>query len=363
MIEFSCRLERPRFLLDAEFSAPGGCVALFGASGSGKTTVSKLIAGIERPDRGRIVVGNRVLVDTASSIRVPVHKRRVGFVFQDGQLLPHLSVLQNLRYGAFFAPEGTGSVSFDFVIDLLGIRQLLSARPATLSGGERQRVAIGRALLAAPSILIMDEPLASLDVQRKAEILPFIERLRDELALPIVYVSHAIEEVARLATHVVRMGGGKVLAQGAPEEVFAAPMADPAAGRFEVVSFLTGNVLRQLPEFGMTILAHPAGEITLPAGFAEAGRALRVAINATNVTLAKERPTGLSVRTVLAGEIKAVVENQGPAALVTVELTGGDRISAYLTRLALADLSIGVGSKVYALVKGAAVDERGIATV
>jgi molybdate transport system ATP-binding protein len=363
MIEFSCRLERPRFVLDAEFSAPSGCVALFGPSGSGKTTVAKLIAGLERPDRGRVTVGGTILLDSDLSIDVPVHKRRVGFVFQDGQLLPHLSVEQNLRYGAYFAAEDAGAASFDTVVDLLGLRPLLAARPATLSGGERQRVAIGRALLAAPRMLVMDEPLASLDMERKAEILPFIERLRDEVALPIVYVSHVIEEVARLATRVVRLSAGKVIAQGHPVEVFAAPALAPDAGRFEVVSFLSGSVVRELPEFGMTILAHPAGEITLPGLFRDKSRALRIAVPATNVTLAKEPPRGLSVRTVLEGKVKAIAAGDGPSALVTLELAGGDRIAAYLTRLALAELEIVVGSTVFALVKAAAIDERAVMAI
>lgn len=361
MISFSCRLARPRFRLDADFSISDGCVALFGASGSGKTTIAKLIAGLERPDRGRIVVDDRVLVDTAAGIDVPVHKRRVGLVFQDGQLLPHLSVRQNLAYGRYFAPKDETATSLDTVVDLLGIGHLLDARPATLSGGERQRVAIGRALFAAPRVLVMDEPLASLDAERKLEILPFIERLRDELALPIVYVSHAVEEVARLATVVVRLSGGQVIAEGPPADVFASALPEAGADRFEAVSFLSGTAIRELPEFGITILAHPAGEITLSGRYGALNETVRIAIQASDVTLAVEKPHGLSVRTVLRGHVQKIAAGDGPSALATVELVGGGRVSAYLTRLAIADLGLAPGREVYALVKSVSIDARAVA--
>lgn len=363
MISFSCRLTRPRFVLDAEFSAPGGCIALFGTSGSGKTTIARLIAGLEHPDRGHISVGEHVLVDTERRVRVPTHKRRIGFVFQDGQLLPHLSVRQNLDYGRSFSSNDPGAhtAAFDEIVDLLGIEHLLTARPATLSGGERQRVAIGRALLASPRLLVMDEPLASLDTARKLEILPFIERLRDELALPIVYVSHALEEVARLATTVVRMAEGRVIGQGTPADVFAS-LPSRKADRFETVSFLSGTVAREIPEFGMTILAHPAGEIALAGRFARHVH-LRVAIPATDVTLATERPHGLSVRTVLAGRITAIEDGADSSALVRLELIGGDQIAASLTRLAVADLGLAKGRDIYALIKAVSIDEQTVAMI
>ncbi len=361
IVEFSCRLSRARFALDADFSAQGGCVALFGTSGSGKTTITRLIAGLERPDRGRIAVGGNVLVDTAAGLWEPVHKRRIGLVFQDGQLLPHLSVLQNLEYGRSFAPSDAPAATFDTVVEILGIAHLLSARPATLSGGERQRVAIGRALLAAPRILVMDEPLASLDAARKLEILPFIERPRDELRLPIVYVSHAVDEVARLATTVVRLADGRVIGQGAPADVFA-PAEPNRADRFETVSFLSGNVVRELPEFAMTILAHPAGEIALPGRFGHAGT-LRVAIPATGVTLATVRPHGLSVRTVLSGHVRSIKDDGASSARGVVELIGGDRIVASLTRLAVADLELAEGREVHALIKAVSIDEHSVATL
>jgi molybdate transport system ATP-binding protein len=361
MISVSCRLERPRFTLDVAFDCPDRCVALFGPSGSGKTTVAKVIAGLERPQQARIVIDGSLLADTGTGVRVPVHKRRVGLVFQDGQLLPHLSVRQNLDYGRRFAPRDAEAIPFDTVVELLGIGHLLAARSATLSGGERQRVAIGRALLAAPRLLVMDEPLAALDMERKLEILPFIERLRDELDLPIVYVSHAMEEVARLATRVVRLKEGRVVGEGAPAEVFAVLDDETAAGRFDAVSLVAGRILRELPEFAMTILAHPAGEIALPGRFGRTGETVRVAIRSTNVTLATAKPQGLSVRTALAGRVTSVAVGGGPLALVTVELVGGDRIAAYLTRLAIADLALAEGSEVYALVKAVSIDERSLA--
>lgn len=361
MISFSCRLARPRFVLDADFSFPGGCTALFGVSGSGKTTVARLIAGIDRPDRGRIEVDDHVLVDTEARIWEPIHKRRVGLVFQDGQLLPHLNARQNLAYGRYFAPSGTKGVSFDEVVDLLGIGHLLAAYPATLSGGERQRIAIGRALLADPRILVMDEPLASLDGERKHEILPFIERLRDEVGLPIVYVSHAVEEVARLANLVVRLADGRVIAQGTPAEVFATRLPEASADRLEAISFLSGPVVREIPEFGISIVAHPAGEIAIPALLGGNTGSLRVAIQAANVSLATEKPRNLSVRTVLSGRVQAVAaDNPGPSGLVTVELQGGDRLAASVTRYAIADLGLAPGREVYALVKAVSIDERGV---
>lgn len=360
MITFSCRLARPRFTLDADFAFPGGCTALFGPSGSGKTTIARLIAGIERPDRGRIAVGDHVLVDTEAGIREPIHKRRVGLVFQDGQLLPHLTVRHNLAYGRYFAPSEAQSVTFDGVVDLLGIGRLLAAYPATLSGGERQRVAIGRALLAAPRLLVMDEPLASLDAERKHEILPFVERLRDEVGLPIVYVSHAVEEVARLANLVVRLADGRVVAHGTPAEVFAARLPEASADRFEAISFLSGPVVRESPEFGISIVAHPAGEIAIPALFGGKAGSVRVAIQAGNVSLATEKPRNLSVRTVLSGRVQAITAGPGASGLVTVELEGGDSLAASVTRHAIADLDLAPGSEVYALVKAVSIDERGV---
>jgi len=200
------------FTIDIAFRTGGGATALFGPSGSGKTTVLHAIAGLLRPERGRIVFDGRVMLDTAEGIFVPAYRRDVGYVFQDGRLFPHLTVRQNLLFGRYFArrrPRRHDGMTLDNVVGLLGIEHILSRRPANLSGGERQRVAIGRALLAEPCMLLMDEPLAALDVARKAEILPVLERLRDVSRVPILYVSHDVAEVTRIANTVIVMENGR----------------------------------------------------------------------------------------------------------------------------------------------------------
>jgi len=206
------------FTLDATFETEGHLVALFGRSGAGKTTLINVIAGLIVPDNGRVVVDGTTLVDTDRGVFVPKHRRRIGYVFQEGRLLPHLTVRQNLLFGRFFTPRGDRYGSLGHVVELLGLGALLDRRPGSLSGGEKQRVALGRALLRSPRLLLMDEPLASLDDARKAEILPYIETLRDEVRVPIVYVSHAVSEVMRLATTVVVLRAGKVTGVGPAAE-------------------------------------------------------------------------------------------------------------------------------------------------
>lgn len=216
MIEVQVRYDQGDFALDAAFASDRHVVALFGPSGSGKTTLLNAIAGLIRPQAARIVIGGTVLTDTEARVFLAPHRRRVGYVFQDARLFPHLNVGRNLAYGRWFAPPRERNQTFDEVVALLGIEPLLERRPRNLSGGEKQRVAIGRALLASPRLLLMDEPLASLDEARKRETLPYLERLRDQLAIPIVYVSHSRPEVERLAGRIVEMEGGRVVREPSP---------------------------------------------------------------------------------------------------------------------------------------------------
>lgn len=222
MISVDVKLARPAFDLAIAFSGGERIIALFGPSGSGKTTVLHLIAGLERGGTGRIAFGGEVFLDTAAGVFVPSHKRRAGLVFQDAQLFPHMSVKQNLWFGHAFAPKtGQQPVPPEAVIETLGIAPLLGRRPLSLSGGEKQRVALARALIASPRLLLMDEPLSSLDDARKEEILTLIERVRDEFSVPILYVSHARSEVERLADKVVRLEAGRISASGTPAEVLS----------------------------------------------------------------------------------------------------------------------------------------------
>jgi len=204
------RLKRSHFSIDVTFDGSPGLTALFGHSGSGKTTILNMIAGTQRPDSGLITVDGRTLTDTEAGIFVPPHRRRVGFVFQDAQLFPHLTVGQNIRFGRWFTPAEDTAPREDLVTGVLGIDGLLRRRPATLSGGEKQRVALARALLSSPRILLMDEPLSGLDDARRNEIMTLIERVRDDFAIPIVYVTHTRDEVRRLANRIVRLKDGHV---------------------------------------------------------------------------------------------------------------------------------------------------------
>src|SRR5579872_2553680 len=220
MLRVSVIKRRPEFTLSASFSAPTpGVIAVFGRSGSGKTTLIDLLAGLLPPDEGEVHLAGTVLTDTRSGIAVAPERRRIGYVFQDARLFPHLSVAGNLRYGEKRAGHGPHYIRFEEVTGLLGLDSLLHRRPHQLSGGERQRVALGRALLSQPQLLLLDEPLASLDAGRREEVLPYLEALRDWLSVPMVYVSHQFEEVLRLATHVVLMEAGSVSAQGSLTEV------------------------------------------------------------------------------------------------------------------------------------------------
>jgi len=207
--------------VEVQFVSEGGVTALFGRSGAGKTSLVNIICGLIRPDRAHISLDGDVLVDTERHIYVPRHRRRIGYIFQEGRLFPHLTVRQNLLYGWWFTPAPKRFGDFELVVELLGIGHLLRRRPGRLSGGEKQRVAIGRALLSSPRLLLMDEPLASLDDARKDEILPYLERLRDEIKVPIIYVSHSVAEVTRLATTIVVIVNGRVAAAGPTSEVMA----------------------------------------------------------------------------------------------------------------------------------------------
>jgi molybdate transport system ATP-binding protein len=355
MIDVDVARQVGSFDLKVAFCNDDGITALFGRSGAGKSLTIGLIAGLDRPDQGHVVLDGRTLVDTDKGVFLPAYRRHIGMVFQDSHLFPHLGVRQNLLFGRWFAPRATRSVSFDAVVETLGIGQLLGRTPAKLSGGERQRVAIGRALLSGPQLLLMDEPLAALDRARRLEILPLIERLRDEFKIPIVYVSHDIEEVSRLASRVVVLERGHVGAIGDPAEVLPTMLGDDA--RSERASILTMRVGTRDETYGLTELIHPAGSVWLAGPHGAEGTRLRIVVKATDVTLSTAPPLGLSVQGALRGRL-GEIESLGPLAIAHVVLDGDGTLLAMTTRRALDKLGLGAGEPIFALVKTAALDER-----
>ncbi|WP_449040691.1 molybdenum ABC transporter ATP-binding protein [Paracoccus sp. (in: a-proteobacteria)] len=345
-VSISLRHRLADFTLDVAFDAPSGVTVLFGPSGSGKSTVLNAVAGLLRPDAGKVAVGGTVLTDTAQRLFVPPHRRRLGVIFQDGRLFPHLSVRQNLRYGRWFSPAHTRRTPESAVVEMLGIGALLDRAPATLSGGERQRVAIGRALLADPRLILADEPLSALDDDRKGEILPYLERLRDEWGVPMLYVSHSPAEVARIATTVVMLDAGRITRIGPAAEVLADP-ATAGPGR-EAGAVIEAQVIRHHDD-GVTELAAGGLPLFLPAIGAAPGARLRLRIAAPDVMLARGRPTEISALNILPGTVESLTE-QGGQVLVRLSTPAGPVLSR-ITRRSAAQLGVAPGEALTAVVK------------
>jgi molybdate transport system ATP-binding protein len=350
------------FALDVSFEAGSGLTALFGRSGAGKTSLINAIAGLLRPERGRIAVAGEVLTDTERRIFVPPRRRRIGYVFQEGRLFPHLSVRRNLLYGSWFAAatDSGGAVDLDHVVRLLGIAALLDRSTGNLSGGEKQRVAIGRALLSRPRLLVMDEPLAALDEARRQEILPYIERLRDEAGVPIVYVSHQVAEVTRLATTMVVLSEGRVAAMGPPAAIMGRIDLYPLTGRAEAGALLATRVAAHDAAFGLTTLRTAAGDLRVPHLDLPVGAALRVRIRARDVMIGLQPPEGLSALNVLPGIVAEIGRAEG--AIIEIRLDcAGEALVARLTRRSVETLGLQPGRPVYAVIKSIAFDHHALA--
>lgn len=345
------------FAFDVSFEAPAGVTALFGRSGSGKTSVINAIAGLLRPQSGQIKIEDQVLFDAERGISVAVHRRRLGYVFQEGRLFPHLSVCQNLVYGRWFSACKDGP-DFDQVVDMLGIAHLLERRPGTLSGGEKQRVAIGRALLANPKLLLMDEPLAALDDERKAEILPYLERLSATTAMPVIYVSHSMAEVARLASTLILMEAGRVVRAGPTAEVLSDPDTVPILGVRTAGASLQAVVAAQ-EEDGLTRLEASGGVLWLPRVEAAIGTRLSVRIPAQDVILSRAKPEGLSALNVLPATVMAVRFGDGPGAIVQFR-SGDDVLLARITRRSAQALELVPGVDCFAILKTVAVAQTNV---
>ena len=346
------RLPYPGFTLDADLELPSrGISAFFGRSGSGKTTLLRCIAGLERAPEGRLEIDGEVWQDGPRF--VPTHQRPLGYVFQEASLFPHLSVRANLEYGRKRVPATARRVEWDRAIDLLGIGHLLERKPDRLSGGERQRVAIARALLTSPRLLLMDEPLAALDQARKDEILPYLEHLHDELEIPVLYVSHAADEVARLADHLVVLEDGKVLGAGPLADILTRLDLPIRLGEDAGV-VLDAVVAERDAEWQLARVEFAGGSLWVRDSGVDIGRHVRVRILARDVSIGREPTTGTSIMNSFPATVGEIAADTHPAlALVKLD-AGGAPVLARLTRRSAAALELAPGLPVWAQVKAVA---------
>ena len=359
MIELRFGMKLGTLDLDVDVALPSrGVSAIFGRSGAGKSSLINAVAGIVRPTHGRISVDDRVFFDQIAGVDLPIEQRGIGYVFQDARLFPHMSVTGNLRYGLTRA-RGPRPVDWDSVVEVLGLGDLLDRRPHHLSGGERSRVALGRALLRQPALLLMDEPLASLDAPRKGEVLPYIERLVREFSLPVLYVSHSIEEVTRLADHLVIVSEGRTVASGELSDIMSRPEHSPLIGRYEAGSVLDCEVFVHDDHYGMTTLRFTDGQIRVPRVALASGTPVRVRIRARDVALALSPPIDVSISNRFAGRVLSMTPREGPYMDVAVDL-GSSSVRALITRESCDRLALVIGTPVWAMVKSVALDSRSV---
>jgi molybdate transport system ATP-binding protein len=344
----------PDFSLHVEVDVPvAGVTAVFGPSGSGKTTLLRCLAGLERSPSGVMRVGDEIWQDESAGVFVPIARRSIGYVFQEPRLFPHLSVRSNLRYGLERTPTAAQRLTLERVVDILGIGHLLERRPRTLSGGEKQRVSIGRALLTSPRLLLLDEPLAALDPPRKREVLAFITRIRRELDVPIVYVSHAVSEIVQLADRVALLKHGRLVRMGTVNEVFSSPEISDVVGLNQVGAVIETRVAGHEPEFGLTRLALHGQSLYVPLQALALGEPLRVHIHSRDVALALGPPsTPTSVLNVL--EATVIEIRDGVGAGVDITLDVGCVLAACITRKSLLTLDLKPGQRIWAYIKAVA---------
>ena len=348
---------------DVDLTLPSqGITAIFGRSGAGKTSLINAISGLKNPDSGQIKVSGKTLFDSARGIDLPVHKRQVGYVFQESRLFPHMKVSSNLKYGV----KTPDQKHFDQVVGLLSLEALLDRYPAKLSGGEKQRVAIGRALLSKPSILLMDEPLASLDLPRKREVMPFLENLSESVKIPIVYVTHSLNEILRLSNYLVILDQGKVLSARQTEQVWASRAMRPWQSFSEQSSLFEAKIVEHNDDYALSKLA--LGDTTslwVQQVDNPINASVRLQIRANDVSLSLQQPQSTSIRNILPAIIRRVETQQHghnkQSVAVELELESGCYLWATITLWALDELSLTIGQRVFAQIKGVSVAQRDIA--
>jgi molybdate transport system ATP-binding protein len=354
-IEARFVVTHPGFTLDVDLALPGrGVTGVFGHSGSGKTTVLRCMAGLERPDAGFLRVNGEVWLDSARGISLPTHRRPLGYVFQESSLFPHLSVRGNLQFGQKRVPASQHRVQMAHATELLGIDHLLDRMPAGLSGGERQRIGIARALLTSPQLLLMDEPLAALDLKRKREILPYLERLHDELDIPVIYVSHSPEEMARLADHLVVLDEGRAIASG-PVAQTLSRLDLPIAQTDEASVVVQGTASHFDAGYGLVTVQLPgtASTLRLVHGHVSAGQRVRVAVKARDVSLTTGDPEPGSILNRLPVSVVEVAPAENPNHVMVRLDADGTPLLARITRYSSDRLGLAPGMRLWAQIKAA----------
>ena len=348
------RLNREQFELDVSLEIPlVGITGVFGASGAGKTTLLRCIAGLECATTANLIVAGEDWEVTGH--RRPIHEREIGYVFQEPRLFDHLNVRSNLNYGKQRSNPNDNALAFDRVIDLLGLEPLLERGTRELSGGEAQRIAIGRALLRAPRLILMDEPLASLDVGRREEILPFLDRLHAELATPIIYVSHNIEEVCRLCDHLIVMDKGRIAANGELQSVLAS-IDIPAISGAIAGAVIFAEVTNYDDTYDLTTMRISGGELRVPGQHGDRGTRMRLRVRANDVSLCREVPQRTTILNVLPARIDEIQPSHGASQLLRLDV-GDEKLLARVTRRSCEELKLRAGESVFAQIKAVAVQE------
>ncbi|WP_052879562.1 molybdenum ABC transporter ATP-binding protein ModC [Vibrio coralliirubri] len=361
ILQYQQQLGETFFDIDLELPS-SGITAIFGRSGAGKTSLINAISGLKQPDKGLISVSGTTLFDSENGVNLPTHKRNVGYVFQESRLFPHMKVAANLKYGM----KSVDKAHFEQIVSLLSLGSLLDRYPARLSGGEKQRVAIGRALLSKPSILLMDEPLASLDLPRKREVMPFLENLAETVQIPIIYVTHSLNEILRLANHLVIIDQGKVISSGVTEEVWASRAMQPWQSFSEQSSLFEATLAEHNDDYALSrLMLGKSTSLWVQKVSSELGTTVRLQVRANDVSITLEQPKGTSIRNILPVTIKSVETHQQgtnkQSVAVELELEPGCYLWATITLWALDELNLEIGQRVYAQIKGVSVAQRDIA--
>ncbi|MFV0576350.1 MAG: molybdenum ABC transporter ATP-binding protein ModC [Vibrio sp.] len=368
MIDLQFKQSFAQFDLDIKTQIPdSGITAIFGRSGAGKTSIINAISGLKNPDSGHIRINNTALFDSKSNINVPIEKRQIGYVFQESRLFPHYKVKGNLLYG--YKQKGLPR-NFEQVIELLGIKHLLERYPTDLSGGEKQRCAIARALLSEPKMLLMDEPLASLDLPRKKEVMPFLENLAQQIQIPILYVTHSLDEILHLADHMILMDKGRIVDSGNIETIWSSPLFQPWHAKNELSSLFKGTIKQKHQNYALSYVEiAPEVGVWMSNLDAQIGDQVRIRIHADDVSITLSKAMDTSIRNIIAAKIAEIIPSEDLSQPVTIRLQIGDShnsnssLWANITAWAYEDLNLEVGQHIYAQVKGVKMTNKDMAKV